>query len=572
MSSRFVWAIRLLTINLFLIITSLVLADSSAQLLPLPQGDWRDYQLVEGDIMMPLSAIEGRSTFEARKWIKGRVPYVFHSSVTPANQAKMVAAMNEWESVSGLDFLPRTTQPDYLEVINSGAIPSFPEGNWSAVGRVGGRQYLSIYNWDVHYIIMHELAHAAGVWHEQSRPDRNQYVTIVKANIYPGMERNFAIRNTARMVGEYDFSSIMHYDDTAFSVNGQPTIVAKPGYENMQTLMGNRNYLTTSDKQGMQIFYPEQGDTHKTAVLLENNIATQTVTAFTEGYTIGGREPVYQCVDSVANIDKTIWFKITPTYDSGLSITSSGSYDTALFVYTGNPSQWVSHACANKESLKSWNENVMVNAKAGQTYYIVVGYGGGQALGFSLNLKVDSYRNLLQNGDFEWGKTGWTIRHVPTNLKNDKILCIKNLEIPTAYGSRCSFKFVGGSGEATSISQNIPAKNFRDVTPAIGDMYLLRFNAGAGGSNGKLHVLVQVTYKDGSKQALIAQDVNIATGAMQYYGLTGVLSRADVKKFTVTIINLTSDGQTIWLDSLQLRPQTPMLHDESSTSSVLTLP
>lgn len=40
-------------------------------------------------------------------------------------------------------------------------------------------------------VIIHELMHALGFWHEQSRADRDSYVYVLWNNIIPGMEYNF---------------------------------------------------------------------------------------------------------------------------------------------------------------------------------------------------------------------------------------------------------------------------------------------------------------------------------------------------------------------------------------------
>ena len=63
-------------------------------------------------------------------------------------------------------------------------------------------------------IILHELMHALGFWHEQSRPDRGQVLKINWENILPGFEDNFAQHNYIQDFFQdmpYDTNSIMHY-------------------------------------------------------------------------------------------------------------------------------------------------------------------------------------------------------------------------------------------------------------------------------------------------------------------------------------------------------------------------
>ena len=58
----------------------------------------------------------------------------------------------------------------------------------SFIGRRGGRQVVSIgKNCDRVGIIIHELMHALGFWHEQSRPDRDEHITIHLDDIKSGL-------------------------------------------------------------------------------------------------------------------------------------------------------------------------------------------------------------------------------------------------------------------------------------------------------------------------------------------------------------------------------------------------
>ncbi|ODM99660.1 Meprin A subunit beta [Orchesella cincta] len=105
-------------------------------------------------------------------------------------------------------------------------------GCWSHIGKMSdGPQIMSL---DTECIkigtVMHEMIHALGLDHEQSRPDRDDYVDILWDNIDFGEEYNFQMVNKSKTFGvPYNTNSIMHYDSDAFSWNGKPTILTKDG-------------------------------------------------------------------------------------------------------------------------------------------------------------------------------------------------------------------------------------------------------------------------------------------------------------------------------------------------------
>ncbi|XP_037029201.1 zinc metalloproteinase nas-13-like [Bradysia coprophila] len=136
-------------------------------------------------------------------------------------------------------FKTRTTETDYVRVFQG-------SGCYSYVGRIGGRQDLSLGNGCVFMgTIVHEVIHAIGFYHEQSRSDRDNYVIINWENIAEGQQHNFD-KFEDTMVSPfnvpYDYSSVMHYSRTAFSKNGLDTITVKSGAE-----IGHRSAMSNLD-------------------------------------------------------------------------------------------------------------------------------------------------------------------------------------------------------------------------------------------------------------------------------------------------------------------------------------
>ena len=90
--------------------------------------------------------------------------------------------------------------------------------------------------------------------HEQSRKDRDKYVTVNKTNIRSNMLNQFAICKTCDTNGlPYDTGSVMHYGAYAFSKNeggGLWTIKAKDGSK-----LGQDNGPSKRDIQGINKVY-----------------------------------------------------------------------------------------------------------------------------------------------------------------------------------------------------------------------------------------------------------------------------------------------------------------------------
>lgn len=197
-------------------------------------------------------------------WANKTIPITF-SNTTDVNTRFLIAkAIKEIEQETCLKFSLRTDEEDYIEFTGDSS------GCASYVGRRGGKQTITLPEFDygtcrTHGIIIHETCHALGMWHEQSRPDRDLYVAVLEDNIKAGKEHNFRRRSTLDVDyrGEaYDYGSIMHYRLSSFSSSGSPTLkvtnTTEYNHQGKPTI-GQRKGLSKSDIIQLNRMYNCQG-------------------------------------------------------------------------------------------------------------------------------------------------------------------------------------------------------------------------------------------------------------------------------------------------------------------------
>uniref|UniRef100_A0A1I7XBJ6 Metalloendopeptidase n=1 Tax=Heterorhabditis bacteriophora TaxID=37862 RepID=A0A1I7XBJ6_HETBA len=153
------------------------------------------------------------SQYPSTIWTQG-VPYSLHYSLSSKAKESIMRAIRFWNQETCIEFRPRTTEKQFVEFIGN------DDGCWSTVGKDDalGKQVVSIGRGCEHVgfgVTSHELAHALGVFHEQSRYDRDYSVNLNKNVISPNLLFNFAKLNIYGL--PYDVGSVMHYTPTEFS-------------------------------------------------------------------------------------------------------------------------------------------------------------------------------------------------------------------------------------------------------------------------------------------------------------------------------------------------------------------
>ena len=195
------------------------------------------------------------------------VRFVYAPNLTADRKNIIQQALQHWEANTNVRFYNATGQPTvdpvygfeypYIEFVNA-------TGNSSAVGRIGGRQEIRIAAWQATSVAIHEIGHAIGLRHEQSRYDRDNSININLSNVHPDNRHNFnKYTSNYFAVGSIDYNSVMMYDSDAFAIN--PAIPVMTKKSDGSTWNGG-NVLSNSDRSwanNIYIPYIARSDTYR---------------------------------------------------------------------------------------------------------------------------------------------------------------------------------------------------------------------------------------------------------------------------------------------------------------------
>nr|CAD2162124.1 unnamed protein product [Meloidogyne enterolobii] len=194
-----------------------------------------------------------------RRWDSTKpIIYSFDGSHTLREQRVIELALEHWHNITCLNFERKDDEPKGSRIVFTDV-----DGCASNVGRhpLGEPQFVSLAPECIRLgVIAHEVAHALGFWHEQSRPDRDLWVQVQWDNIDRDSKGQFLKEQPSDVDNSgvpYDYGSIMHYRSKAFAKLDDLFTIGTFIVDYQRTI-GQRDQLSFNDIRLMNEIYCRQ--------------------------------------------------------------------------------------------------------------------------------------------------------------------------------------------------------------------------------------------------------------------------------------------------------------------------
>ncbi|CAJ0596081.1 unnamed protein product [Cylicocyclus nassatus] len=197
------------------------------------------------------------------------IPYRITGRYQSSELQTITRAMKRIEANTCIRFRTRKNERDYIEIQNQRG-----QGCYTSVGRPGGKSVLML---EAGYeetcmeteIVLHELLHVVGLWHEHMRYDRDKYIKVHYENIDRGYWSQFekvSPYEATTFNVPYDYKSVMHYDKNSF---------AKPGKISMETLDRRYQDVIGNAKDASPNDYRKVCEIYGCSQCMSNSIPTE---------------------------------------------------------------------------------------------------------------------------------------------------------------------------------------------------------------------------------------------------------------------------------------------------------
>lgn len=186
-----------------------------------------------------------RNAWKYGNWPNARVPYTLDPNFDNNQRAEVAQAFENYHSKTCVRFVPKqATDNDYVTILRDDNTCGVAE-----ICRKGGAQYAKFGGQCISSGTMsHELGHTLCFMHEQSRPDRDTYISW-DTNVYGcTVQEKLSANDWTTLDLLYDYVSLQHYEGECYNGCIKPKI---PGV----TKCGSGGDLSVLDVEKVNAYY-----------------------------------------------------------------------------------------------------------------------------------------------------------------------------------------------------------------------------------------------------------------------------------------------------------------------------